>query len=234
MQAVQAGHRPVKEQEQLHLRHLLRLQPLLFHPLPVVEPPTGDEVFLVVAVILRRLEAQEGDAQKRRQGQEQAQAAAVAELGAVYRQHHEQAADQQHHGVDAADEPVQPLAALFERLRVHVPVDGDAQEQHAEEHHLGAQEDPHPQRRDLVLVFEALELFRKRFHDHRRRVQLGALLGGQDGVVKAHFGLSPRGIRTARGRRRGSGRSCAPGAATASAIPGRWRARGWVRPAGRT
>ena len=56
------------------MRHLLRLQPVLVDPLVVVEPPAGDQVVPVIDVVFQPLEAQESDAQQRRQRQETAPA----------------------------------------------------------------------------------------------------------------------------------------------------------------
>jgi hypothetical protein len=53
------------------------------------------------------------------------------------------------------------VARETERLRVEVPVHGVAEEQAAEEHHLGREERPHPEARGLVLLLEVLEVVRE-------------------------------------------------------------------------
>jgi hypothetical protein len=103
-------------------------------------------------------------------------------------QRHEQTADQQHQGVDAADHPVELFAALLDGHGVLVVIDSHAQEQGAEEHHLGGQEDPHPQRGALVLLVEVLEVLLEPVAHQGRQLQLVALVGSQDGVFSVHSG----------------------------------------------
>ena len=61
-------------------------------------------------------------------------------------------------GVDGAEHDVHVGAAFVERLRVIHPVNGKGREQSAEEHHLGRQEDPHPDGRGFALLLRRAEL----------------------------------------------------------------------------
>ena len=79
------------------------------------------------------------------------------------------------------------LAGLLERLGILVTVDAEAEKQRAEEHHFGGQEDPHAQRRRLVLLLEVGVLLFERMAHQGRQLQLVAFVRRQDGVCQSSF-----------------------------------------------
>src|SRR5262249_22693433 len=90
----------------------------------------------------------------------------------------------------------------------------------AEEQDFGRQEVPHPQRRCLLLVFGVGVLLIGDMTGQDGESQRLALVGRQQRLLRAHFVPSPRGTRTARGRRLVSWRSSrAAGAAGGSFLP---------------
>ena len=87
---------------------------------------------------------------------------AQAGLRAADRQRHRQAAADQHDGVDRAQREVQLVAALGPRLRVPDAIQHVGQEEAAEEHDLGDQEQPHAERGSLVLLPQRVEVMLER------------------------------------------------------------------------
>jgi len=86
----------------------------------------------------------------------------LAELCGPHGQHHSEAADQQDGRVDGADGHVQTRAGRRERVRICPAIHRVSSEHTAEEHDLGDEEDPHPQRRGVFLLGFGVELYLKR------------------------------------------------------------------------
>src|SRR5205814_3261350 len=107
-----------EEEEQLHLRYLVRGEALVGCPLAILELPAGYQVVPVIRVILQSLQTKEANAEQGRETQKEDQAIASTHLRVVHRQHHRQAADEKHKRIDAADDPVEFFAGFFERLPV--------------------------------------------------------------------------------------------------------------------
>jgi hypothetical protein len=99
--------------------------------------------------------------QQHRQHHEPHQGLAIAQLGGAHRQRHSEAAADEDRRVDAAQPDVQVMAAGDEHRREERPVDHIGGEHPAEEHDLGDQEDPHPERSGFALLIEALEMMRQ-------------------------------------------------------------------------
>src|SRR3954468_2420524 len=100
------------------------------------------------------------------------------------------------------------MTALSEAFRVERPVDRVGRKHPAEQHHLGDQEDPDPERRRLALLFEVVEL----------------LIKGTVGLRRHPTILAPcdcRGTGTGGSGRLASSRSCAAAAEMRSATPAR-------------
>ena len=109
-------------------------------------------------VIFDVLESQKHAAQDQRQNQKRNERLLLAQLRGAYRQHHGEAAADQHAGVDRADGDVHEMAGGREGVRVHISIDGVASEHAAEEHDFGHQEDPHAQRGGFQLLRAVVEM----------------------------------------------------------------------------
>ena len=153
MNAVRGGQGEIKRKEQLHLTGVGRRK---------AKVGTGNQMLMEFVGVLDTFDAQEGGAEQHRQQQENDQRLALPHLCAANRQGHRQTAADQHGGVDAPEHHIELGAAEDERLRIGGAVGGVAREQTAEQHHLGQQEGPQPERGGLALLLSVLKLMRQR------------------------------------------------------------------------
>ena len=136
----------------------------------------------------------------------------------AHRQHHGQAAAQQHDRIGRADDTRSGcVLASAKTLGYDDAVDGVRQEHAAEEHDLGDEEDPHPQRGGVLLLRGGIELLAQRERFRRERDLANFDYLPHDGAVVVGFVRDHRHLVEI----------VRPAAARRSAIPGRWRPTDW-------
>src|SRR6185369_10275443 len=206
---VDPGHREVADEEQLGVSGIRAVHP---------EARAGDQTFDNLEVVLRELDRQERRPQEHRRRQEPEEAAVLPLLGRMDRERHEETARQQDRRVHGAQHDLRVVARRVEVRDVGVTELDEAENRAAEEDHLRAEEDPHPEHGRLPLVLEAVELLRER------------------GGGGPHASGPPRATGTSTGLPSppAAPRSCAWAAATASSTPGSSRPTDRLRPSART
>jgi hypothetical protein len=172
-----------------------------------------------VVGVLDRLDPQEGPAEEHRQDEEPDQELLLPDGGAMDGHRHRQAAADQDRGIDRAEREVHVQARVRETARVLPAVDRVREEEAAEKEDLRHEEDPHPERRGLLLLPHRVEVVLQSGDRSVRR--------GRDGHVSQRS--RPPRASTCRGlpSRRAAFRSCPAAAARRSSTRGPSRPTGW-------
>ncbi len=123
-----------------------------------LRPHSRHQALAVVQVVLVRLDTEERQAEARAHQEIADGAPPVTFSPRQHRKRHREAAGEQHRGIDPADRLVEMLARFPHRVRVEPAVDGDAEEQAAEQHDLGREECPHAEECRLPLLLGSREL----------------------------------------------------------------------------
>src|SRR6266545_5594843 len=114
--------------------------------------------FLELLPVFEELDDEERQAERDGEQQPSDGRTLRAGLRGPYPQRHRQAAANQHDGIEAAKVNIELFAAARPGCRIPDAIQRVGEDQAAEEHHLGDEEQPHPQRRRLVLLLEVLEM----------------------------------------------------------------------------
>ena len=150
---MQAGREEIGVEEQLRPGRVQRER----------RPDPRHQALAVFEVILGSLDADEDQPEDSGDREVDDRIPATALTRRRDRQRHRQAAGQQHGGVDPAEALVEMRAGFTHRLRIEHPVDGDGEEQAAEQHQLGGEKRPHAEERGFPLLLGRRELFGDRF-----------------------------------------------------------------------
>jgi hypothetical protein len=119
----------------------------------IFEPEAGRFVLLEMLIVLSKFEAEKDQAKDHSGEQEEAQQPLVTSLCAVFGECQHQAAGQQDCGIDRSEDDVHISASGIEGLWMAHAIDGVGQEEAAEHHDLGGQENPHPDACGFALLF---------------------------------------------------------------------------------
>jgi hypothetical protein len=132
---------------------------------------------LELLLVLEELDDEECQTERHRQEQPTNSRPLRPGLGGANRQRHRQAAADEYDGVEAAQVDVELLAPFGPRGRIPDAIERVGEQQATEEHDLGDEEQPHPERRCLVLLIQILEMMLE------RRVMMVVAVRG-DGSVR--------------------------------------------------
>src|SRR6187401_1147898 len=136
------------------------------------EEEPRNEMFVVFNLVFDTLEDEEDAAEQGRRRENDGRDTAHTEPYDRYSPCDEEAAGEQDRGVCCPDRDLRMPRSLGEAIRIREAVDAVAQDQPAEEQHLGREKHPHAELRGLVLLTQVDELERRRvrhFADEPRR-----------------------------------------------------------------
>src|SRR5919109_33033 len=116
------------------------------------------EMIIDLRFIFEIFDDQKDQTQQQCNGQEEDQPLPVAQLRIVDRHRHRQAAENQHDRVGASERYIEKMATVRKASRIGCPIDRISQEQSAEKHDFGEEEEPHPDRSGLFLLLHRNEV----------------------------------------------------------------------------